>query len=305
VSGSHPRGKCRQRCRRPLEQPAEHVGIALEPVARIGLKHFCQRLALIVTHAGVTRALVPDLDRFGLGADVSLQGVPKRRGDLDLAHGRRADQFVTRAGMSSLRQHQRGSFRDVVEIDEAELGIDRVGHAIKAVANHAIPFGERILHVGGGLQDGDVEPGAEQHLLDPQLGPMMRHRLDLRMQHRVIDKTPDTVGDGGGDKGSCEWQLVGAHIGADVIDRVGSAYRLRPRVRVIHLADHDVVDTDRVQGRAMRVAPHQGTNDCTTRDQRLQHGHACFSACAGDQDHVRDIPKMRLSMMHWSWIDSP
>jgi hypothetical protein len=53
------------------------------------------------------------------------------------------------------------------------------------------------------------------------------------------------------------------------------------------------VDTDRVQGRAMRVAPHQGTNECATRDQRLQHGHARFSARAGDQDHVRDIPTMR------------
>jgi hypothetical protein len=53
------------------------------------------------------------------------------------------------------------------------------------------------------------------------------------------------------------------------------------------------VDTDRVQGRAMRVAPHQGTNDCTTRDQRLQHGRARFSASASDQDHVHDIPTMR------------
>ena len=71
----------------------------------------------------------------------------------------------------------------------------------------------------------------------------------------------------------------------------------------IHLAGHDVVDTDRVQGRAMRVAPHERTNSRATRDQRLQHGHARFSARAGDEDHVRDIPTMR--MMHWSWIDSP
>ena len=78
-----------------------------------------------------------------------------------------------------------------------------------------------------------------------------------------------------------------------MIDRVRSGYRLRPRVRIIHLAGHDVVDADRVQGRAMRVAPHQGTNSRATRDQRLQHGHARFSARAGDEDHVRDIPTMR------------
>ena len=85
-------------------------------------------------------------------------------------------------------QHHRRGLGDVVEIDEAEPRVDRVGHAIDAVADHGVPPREAVLHVGGRLQDGDVEPGAEQHLLDPQLGPVMRHRLDLRMQHGVIDE---------------------------------------------------------------------------------------------------------------------
>ena len=53
---------------------------------------------------------------------------------------------------------------------------------------HPLPFGQAVLHVGGRLQDGDVEVRAEQHLLDPHLVPVVRHRLDLRVQHRMIDE---------------------------------------------------------------------------------------------------------------------
>ena len=57
LSGGDARGKGGERGRRTPEQPAEHIGIALEAVARIGAKHFCQCLALIVVHAGAAGAL--------------------------------------------------------------------------------------------------------------------------------------------------------------------------------------------------------------------------------------------------------
>jgi hypothetical protein len=69
--------------------------------------------------------------------------------------------------MASARQHEGCGFRDIIEIDEAKPGFDGIGHAIDAVGDHAIPLREAVLHVGGWLQNRDVEGGAEQHLLDP------------------------------------------------------------------------------------------------------------------------------------------
>src|SRR5216684_6330864 len=115
---------------------------------------------------------------------------------------------------------------------------------------------------------------------------MMRHRLDLRMQHRVIDKSPDTMGGGGCDEAFCKWQLVRTHIGADVIDRAGSANGLRPCARIIHLADLDVMNADRLQGRVMRGATHKSTNGRAARDQCVEHGLACLSTRTRDQNHA-------------------
>ena len=43
------------------------------------------------------------------------------------------------------------------------------------------------------LQHGQIEARHEQHLLDAHFLPMMRHRLDLRMQHRMIDEALDAM----------------------------------------------------------------------------------------------------------------
>src|SRR5216684_6419737 len=115
---------------------------------------------------------------------------------------------------------------------------------------------------------------------------MMRHRLDLRMQHRVIDKSPDTMGGGGCDEGFCKWQLVRTHIGADVIDRARSANGLRPCARIIHLADLDVMNADRIQSSVMGGASHKGTNGRAARNERLEHRLARLAASAGNQDHA-------------------
>jgi hypothetical protein len=47
--------------------------------------------------------------------------------------------------------------------------------------------------VGGRLQHSKLKTGGDQHLLDTHLLPMMRHRLDLGMQHRVMDEAPDAM----------------------------------------------------------------------------------------------------------------
>src|SRR5260370_21212349 len=115
---------------------------------------------------------------------------------------------------------------------------------------------------------------------------MMRHRRDRRMEHRMIDKWPDTMGGGGCDEGFCKWQLVRTHIGADVIDRAGSANGPRPCARIIHLADLDVMNADRLQGSVMRGASHKGTNGRAARNERLEHRLARLAASAGNQDHA-------------------
>src|SRR5260370_2566575 len=93
--------------------------------------------------------------------------------------------------MAAIRQHQGRGFGDIIEIDEAEPGFDGIGHAIDAVADHAIPLRKAVLHVGGWLQNPDVEGGGEQHLLDPQLVPVMPHRFVLRTQHGMVDEAAD------------------------------------------------------------------------------------------------------------------
>src|SRR5713226_8007207 len=133
---------------------------------------------------------------------------------------------------------------------------------------------------------------------------MMRHRLDLRMQHRVIDKSPDTMGGRGCDEAFCKWQLVRAHIGADVIDRAGSANGLRPCARIIHPADLDVMNADRLQGCLMRGASHKGTNGRAARNERLKHGLARLAASASDQDHAWH-PDLALSLRIPGELEQP
>ncbi len=127
VRGGHSRGERCQRGRRPLQQPAQYVGIALEAVACISPEHFYQCLALMVVHAGAAHAPVPIVAGFRFGTNGFVQRPPEGLRDLDLAHRRRADQFIGRAGMAALGQHDRRGLGNVVEIDQTEFGLNRVG----------------------------------------------------------------------------------------------------------------------------------------------------------------------------------
>lgn len=124
--------------------------------------------------------------------------------------------------MAGAGQHRCGGFGDIVEIDETEPRFDRVRHTIDAGAYHAIPFGKDVLHIGGGLQDGDVERRAEQHLLDPQLVPVMRHRLDLRVQDRMIDQARHAGAFRCIDNTFRKRYFMRTDVRADVIDRFRS-----------------------------------------------------------------------------------
>src|SRR6266851_2667254 len=159
--------------------------------------------------------------------------------------------------MASARQRQRGSFGDIIEIDEAEPGMYRVGHAIDAVADHAIPLRKAVLHVGGWLQNRDVEGGGEQHLLDPQLVPVMRHRFDLRMQYGMVDEAGDAQIGRGSYKPLGENDFVRANVRTDVMDRIRPPHRPGNRMRIAHLARDDRADTHFCQRSFMRGASHE------------------------------------------------
>src|SRR5260370_22919907 len=173
----------------------------------------------MMVHAGAARALVPTLDGLSFGANGFVQRLAERSGDLDLAERRRADQFVSGARMASARQRRRSSFGDIIEIDEAKPGLYRVGYAIDAVADHAIPLRKAVLHVGGWLQNRDVEGGGEQHLLDPQLVPGMRHRFDLRITDGMVAWAGDAQIGRGSDQPFGKNDFVRANVRTDVIDR--------------------------------------------------------------------------------------
>ncbi len=188
--------------------------------------------------------------------------------------------------MTGVCQHDRCRFGDIIEIDQTELRFDWVGYPIDAGADHAVPLCEAVLHVGSRLQDSDVERGAEQHLLHAHLIPVMRHGLDLRMQHGMIDEPRDAQTGGGGNQEPCESHFVRMDVWADVIDRVRSLNRPGDRERIVHVAYDHIADTHRRQSRIMLCTSHKSTHDRATRDERLDHGLACLAARARDKDHV-------------------
>ncbi len=145
------------------------------------------------------------------------------------------------------REHPRRGLGDVVEIDEAQPRLDRIGNAEHAVRDDAAPGAEDVLHVGGRLQDGELEAGGEQHLLDPHLLPVMRHRLDLRMQHRVINEALHVLRLRRVDDGAREREFVGADIRADVIDRLRSGGGERERAAILEAADADLGGAERLE----------------------------------------------------------
>ncbi len=162
-------------------------------------------------------------------------------GDLGLGQGRGADQLVGRADMAVLGEDARGGLGHVAQIDEADPRGDRVGHAIDAVLDDRAPARQDVLHVGGRLEDRHREAGREQQLLDPELRPVVRHRLDLRVQHGVIDEARNAGRLRRGDHGPGVGYLVRAHVRADVIDRAGPVRRCGERGGIFEGADRNLV----------------------------------------------------------------
>src|ERR1700676_3033180 len=105
----------------------------------------------MVIHAGAAGTLIPALDGFGFGPNGLVERLAERIGDFDLAERRSTDQLVSSAGMAGVGEHERNSFGDVIEIDEAKARPDGVGHPIDTATFHPIPFGEAVLHVSGRL----------------------------------------------------------------------------------------------------------------------------------------------------------
>ena len=66
---------------------------------------------------------------------------------------------------------------------------------------------------------------------------MVRHRFDLRVQHRVIDKAFDALRLRRRGDGTRVGNFVAADIGADVIDRLRPGGGPRQRARILKAAD--------------------------------------------------------------------
>ena len=200
--------------------------------------------------------------------------------------------------MTVFGERQRRRFGDIVQIHETQSGRDRIGNAEHTVGDDAAPGAEDVLHVSGRLQHGQIEARGKQHLLDPQFRPMMRHRLDLRMQHRVKDKALHAVAPRCRGDGARIANLVRADVGADVIDRLRVGRGARQRTGVIETAETDLAGAKRHEHAGMVGITHQGANGSALGRQRLDRGFAGLAGGAGDQDHRNIIaiwPSARTS----------
>ena len=84
---------------------------------------------------------------------------------------------------------------------------------------------------------------------------MVRHRFDLRVQHRVIDKARDALRQRRRRDRASVSNLVAAEIRADVIDRPRSGGGLRQRAWIFEAADTDLCRAKRLERSGMfRIA---------------------------------------------------
>src|SRR5580704_1771005 len=105
---------------------------------------------------------------------------------------------------------------------------------------------------------------------------MMRHRLDLGMQHRVIDKAF---------YGARLDDLVAAHVGTDVINRLHPGCGEAERYTVGEITDRNVGGAERRQCSGVFGIAHQSAHGCGCCGQCLDDGLTGLAGGAGDQDH--------------------
>jgi hypothetical protein len=195
------------------------------------------------------------------------------------------NQFVRRTDVALFGQDACRGFGHVAQIDEADPRADRIGHAKEPILDDGAPARQDVLHVSGRLENRHREAGCQQHLLDPKLCPVVRHRLDLRMQHGVIDEARNAGRLSRGDHGAGVGNLMRADIRADVIDRAGPFRGRSKRGGILEYADCDFAgalcgDLGRSIG-----AMNQSTRRRATRGQRRDDRHSSLSGCSGDEDH--------------------
>ena len=71
-----------------------------------------------------------------------------------------------------------------------------------------------------------------------QFAPVVRHALDLRVQHGMVDKAFCSAGCGQIHDHAAELVLVWVHIGGDMVDAFNALKRLGQPVAVPQVADH-------------------------------------------------------------------
>ncbi len=175
------------------QQRLEYRRISVEAIPLVVFEHTQQRVHRIRALPGKrahSSAHCDPIDRFRTHGAAKL--LRQDSSNLHLVKDLGAGQFVNRILMAPVHQHRRRGSGHVLQIDHAQPRRHRIGDPIDPFRHDRPPIRKDVLHVGGRLQDRPLHVLREQQLFDPQLAPMMRHGLDLRMEHRVIDEAPYT-----------------------------------------------------------------------------------------------------------------
>ncbi len=148
-------------------------------------------------------------------------------GDSGLGQAGGANQLVGGAGMAGLRQHPGGRLSHVVQVYQAQAGMHGIRHRTVSSSAGRVPAGQRILHIGRGLQNCERQAALENRGLDPQLLPMVGHGLGLRVEDRMKDKVLNAGIPGGCQGRPLDAEFVRMDIRADVIDGLCAVQRQR------------------------------------------------------------------------------
>jgi hypothetical protein len=88
---------------------------------------------------------------------------------------------------------------------------------------------------------------------------VVRHGLDLRVKYRMVDKTLNPCGPGGGDGRLPDGHFVRADIRADVVDRPNAVRRPQQRPRIPQVANHHFLYTALLNSPLLLWSPYHGS----------------------------------------------
>ena len=214
------------------------------------------------------------------------QTAAEGRRDLALIQQVGAAQLIGGADVAGFGQHPGRRLGDILEVDHGESGVQVVGDLEGRLLGDRPPLPEDVLHVRGRLQDRVVEPRLEEQLLQSHLCPVMRHRLDLRVENRVVDDSLDASGERRGDDPAADADLVGMHVGADVVDRRHPVHRCGDRLPASQVALDDLVDAEPLYRAPVTRPAHEGTDRHGFRRQPGDHRQAGLAGRACDQNRL-------------------